>query len=362
MDIWGFLRGLIDRDKQAIWSGPVDPERAPGSPAAVTLEAEKHYFRLWLIEMSLPYGGRWFRDYYPAVQSLVQLEYGPQQRPDLPGIVGPSRLPGVTESQLGRVVQMRLPLTPLLPFKGGKVEVEVGLFAAVAKDYAQSFLKVLGAFSETLHVPQLSAALGVAGPLLNGLNEFLGAKMASLEAGFHTAFTGGAQAPNPLRSGYWVTFRDPDNRYLPTPELWVLRDGVSASRTAAGARPLRDVPYLLVQIEATTDRDDFRQLGFMKTFADALAAADEEQRKVLWLRFLTEVRASTDVTDADKKRIQKALKSELEEARAAGLGLAPDDALDRAAAFWDRVTGLDVHAARAESMPSVEETLRAVLD
>jgi len=257
MDIWAFLKGLIEREKAAIWAGQIDPGRTPGSPPAVPLEAEKHYFRLWLIEMSLPYRGKWFRDYYPAVQSLVQLEYGPQQRPDLPGIIGPSRLPGVTESQLGRVVQMRLPLTPLLPFKGGKVEVEVGLFAALAKDYAQSFLKVLGTFSETLHVPQLSAALGVAGPLLNGVNEFLGAKMANLEAAFHTSFTGGPGSPNPLQSGYWATYRDPDKRYPPKPDLWVLRDGVSVGKTADKARPLRDVPYLLVQVEATTDRDDF---------------------------------------------------------------------------------------------------------
>jgi len=145
--------------------------------------------------------------------------------------------------------------------------------------------------------------------------------------------------------------------------LWVLRDGVSAGKTAETARPLRDVPYLLVQFEATTERDDFRQLAFMKTYADALAAADQEQQKLLWLRFLTEVRASTDLTDSDRKRIQKALKEELEEARAAGgLGVAPEEAQDRVAGFWGRVTGLDIHAAAAENMPSVEETVRAVLD
>jgi len=99
----------------------------------------------------------------------------------------------------------------------------------------------------------------------------------------------------------------------------------------------------------------------MKSYADSLAAQDEEQRKVLWLRFVTEVRASTDLTDADKKRILKLLQAELNEARAAGFGLAPDVAEDRAASFWDRVTGLDVDTAAAENMPSVEQTLGAIL-
>ena len=39
----------------------------------VTLEAEKHYFRLWLAEMFLKDDKRVFRSYVPVVHSAVSL-------------------------------------------------------------------------------------------------------------------------------------------------------------------------------------------------------------------------------------------------------------------------------------------------
>src|SRR4051812_44891136 len=93
----------------------------------------------------------WFMSWYPVAQSLIQLRFGNLPNPlEIAQIAGPDHLLNVDPDHLDRVVQLDLPLTPLLPFIGGTVQVEAALIAMEASDILRRFLDVMGSFARLL--------------------------------------------------------------------------------------------------------------------------------------------------------------------------------------------------------------------
>lgn len=62
-------------------------------------------------------------------------------------VAGPLKLNGVDANNLENVIKLNYPMTTLLPFRGGVVEILAGLFAMKGKDFLQSFLGVMEEFS-----------------------------------------------------------------------------------------------------------------------------------------------------------------------------------------------------------------------
>ena len=66
------------------------------------LEADSHYFRLWLTEMYLKQDVQWFKTWHPAVHCAIALQFG-NKKETLVHLAGSARLQGIEEN-LDRVV------------------------------------------------------------------------------------------------------------------------------------------------------------------------------------------------------------------------------------------------------------------
>ena len=93
--------------------------------------------------------------------------------------------------------------------------------------------------------------------------------------------------------------------------LWVTKDGIRQGDGAAALSQLSPQDYLLLLIECTTERDDYRSFSYIADpFNDALAAkadGDDAKAKLLIAQAKKAVQKSADFTAADSRRIRLAI-------------------------------------------------------
>jgi hypothetical protein len=317
------------------------------------LESGKHYFRLWLTEMFLTKEVDWFRRWYPMAHSLVVLQFGDQQI-EIPHIAGPSHLKDVDEAHLERFVTLDHPMTGLMPFNGGLVEVAVALLAMKGQDYIASVGKVLGDLSKLLIAPQLSGVLNIALPVASGIEDLLGGQSGEIHLGLNQSFTGkDGGGANVLRGGYFAVVRGREADY-PAAQLWVVENRLRRGPTLSESTPLEGVTYMLFRIESQTNRDDFRSLkSIADPFKEALrylAEGDEDKATDALRRTLLLVRTSPDLTRAHRSAVASALREEFDEAKREGLGAVSPGAVSLDEIVRRRAGSVDDALARAPSL------------
>jgi hypothetical protein len=318
MSLWDTITGLIKKDSKKYIYVRIPPDhvrdaKSDGAP----LEAGKHYFRLWLTEMYLKKEREWFKSWYPVVHSLVRFQFG-SQVVEIPHVAGPMHLEGVSDTNLDRVIQLNHNLTTLMPYNGGVVELAAGLLAMEGKNYLTSAIKVMGDLSGLLVVPQLSAALAIAGPIATGVQDLLTGGNGQMDLGLHQSFTSaGGGGANDLRPGYMAILLGEEGKYDPK-QFWVQGDRLRYGASQDSSQPLTGVTHMLLRVEARTERDDWMGLTtIIQARDEALKAISEgdEQADSAIKRTIFLVRTSPDLTRADRKRVADALKAEFDEAK-----------------------------------------------
>jgi hypothetical protein len=328
MSLLDTLKGWIQKDavKYLVPRIPFDHVENPKYEDRI-LRAQKDYCRLVLAEMHLKEGTSWFSTWYPVVHALVRFQFG-GKTVDIPRVAGTSQIANLEKQDLSKRVALNYPLTTTMPFSGGDVEIEAGLLAMQGSNDLKSLLKVLGDFSGLLAVPQLSAALAVAGPLANGLQNLLSGGNGHLELGFHQTFanTGG---DSDLRPGYHAVLLVTEKQIDPK-DLWVKGDRLHVGKTLASSEMLTGVTHMLLRLEGFSERDDWEALesinGPFEKAKEALANNSFQEND----EYVTQLRAaqsaavtSPDLTRADQVRIAKAIKDALEELK--GLRAVPPE-------------------------------------
>jgi hypothetical protein len=251
---------------------------------------------------------RLFRGFVPVVHSVVRLQFGVKPALELPYVAGPQDIGlGTT---LGEGVQTNHALTNLLPFRGGTFSISAGLLAYKSNDFFEGFSKVLNDVTGLLNVGQLSAALKVVDGAVAGMQNLFGAGDKDVHLLYSQTFggaTGGGGAS--LRSGY-VAVVKADAKSFEKSKLFVKQSRLCFGKNLAEARELDGYDYMLLRIEASTERDDF--LTF-ETFADLLKKAIEEGFKdrakgdAVISTALLAAWSSPDLTIADRGRVVAAL-------------------------------------------------------
>lgn len=291
MPLWDSLTQLFQRDAQHL-DRPVLPGDhvfpAPADTEAVA--AGESYFQLWVVEMFLASDRDWFKSWYPVVQSLTTFRFGNQPNPiDIAQVAGPGYLRNIDPNHLDRTVQVDFPLTPLVPFSGGTVQVEAGLVAMQGSDTLRRFLDVMGNFAGLLAVPQLSTALSVANAVTRGVEQLLGASDRQMVLGFQRTYeSAGGGGDNALRAGYVAIFRAPGGTY-PSNRLWVKDSRLLYGADVATATPITGVDYMLLRIETRKHRDDW----------DALTTIQEPFSRAVNALNQLDANGNVDVANAD---------------------------------------------------------------
>ena len=321
MSLLGLLNDWWSRESASyvvhdVPASSVQPAADVGAPCT----AGVHYFRIWLAEMRLAHDQRWFTSRHPAVHSVVRLRFGDQEI-ELPRISGPLALPGLDEAHLGDVVHFDHPLTPLLPYNGGVVELSAGLLALEGTNVLKEFVSAIDTVSQVLVQPPLSLLLGTVGPVTRAVQTLLGVSNGRQHLGVHVAYAGEAGAPA-LHAGWLAVIRRGAAVVDPA-DLTVVQGRLRYRGVSVGG-----ADYLLFRIERMVERDDWDSLtSIARPFGDALTAMSHGNTVVadaLVRRAVLEAFTSPDLTRADRPRVAGEIKRVYQDARQAGLGLQRD--------------------------------------
>lgn len=293
------------------------------------LQSGKHYFRLWLAEMFLDKQVDWFRTWYPMAHSLVSFQFG-DQSVQIPHVAGASQLQNVSEENLDKMVSLNFPLTTLMPFNGGVVEIVAALLAMKGKDYIASVVKVMGDLSKLLVVPQLSTALGLAMPIATGVLDLLGGGSGKMQLGMHQAFVGDAGDRNTpmniLRPGYFAVI-DGNIQEYEASSFWIRQGRLYRGSSLESSRPFQEASHLLFHVEFRDKRDDWMSLkNIQDAYQEAIRQLGEEEPQKADLaikRALVLIRTSPDLTRADRNRVAVAVREDFDQAKSGGLGAVP---------------------------------------
>jgi hypothetical protein len=193
-----------------------------------------------------------------------------------------------------------------VPYRGGDVDVELGLFSIKEADLVLPFLQLLESMSKAAGVTFVSAALPFAGPIAQGIGLLAGSDQNSiLEVGLSTSY-------GQLTTGYFAVIRAPKSAlaigHLRVDEDKKLVDDLTG-------RPVADYPYVVFSIEGSTERDDWFEIpdisaAYNRLRNTVLHARGKQEIDDAFTDFSLTMRCSPDLLSADAKSLVQKVQDE----------------------------------------------------
>lgn len=278
-------------------------------PGSRPLLPREGYLRAWLVEGFLAQRRTWGNDHYPALHGGVTLTFLGAQPSAFTAVTTPAwSTPGV---------HLDLPISPLLPYNGGVVSVEAGLFQVSQRGPLAAAVQVLGKLA-ALVGPPLSTAATIAEKMSEGMDTVLDATGDQPTLGVHWSMVAPGGTGRPVQAGHVVVLDAPE----PPGPLEIV-DG----RLRAGGRPV-EVDYLVIRLETRAEHDspitpELAQL--MRRAIEAGLRGEVESMDALRKEAVIKAWNCADLVPKDARRVAKLIHDEIDTARP--LGVVPTERL-----------------------------------
>lgn len=253
-----FLRSMTSKDAENRAATKIDLRRDLTKATGTKATAEQHYIQLILSEMFLKKSEEWFTTRYPLVYSLIALKYGDRAKVEFADVSGKNHFE-IKQADLNRSILKNYPLTPLLPFRGGQVEIDLGLVSMQASNILESFAKTVSEVAGTLKLAQLSSAADITSAVTGGIQSLLGAGQSVTKLCAHDMMYGSANDPAGIESGYIFLSAQKAGSFKPA-EIWMTKDGLRTGPSEAQLTALSPQDYILLQIRVVEARDDWSSI------------------------------------------------------------------------------------------------------
>jgi hypothetical protein len=274
-------------------------------PGGTPIYANTGYLRVFLSQGFLARARNWGNEYFPVLHGGAAVSFLGATTPftTFARPTGSWTTPGA---------QLDFPLTPLLPFNGGLVEIEAALYEASTGGPLITAAQIVGGLSSLL-TPPLSVAAAVVGKLGDSVDKVIGTEQPVLGLHYTMAAPGGGM--NDLRSGSLVVINTPESA-LHGP-LSVGSGGLLLDN-GNGAQPLNGVDYLVVRVECRSERPDWRfpELDeLIRRAGEAIIRGYTDQYEDLRTDAVARAWNSPDLIPSDRLRVATLVRREIDAAR-----------------------------------------------
>jgi hypothetical protein len=293
---------------------PLNPTAVDNSDDYITMEAGRHYIRLWAAHVFLAKKTTFLQSWFPAVHALVQFDFQ-GAKVEFPTVSDASRVALNQSAGSGDVVARNYAITPLIPFNDGTISLNAGLIAVEGANTLNNLITTLSDFSSLLAVPQFSTALKVAEPLGKGLQALLA--MGGVHLALNDTLSTGSMG------GYRAVVRATPQQINKT-ELRVRNKELNLVNQFDHnlVNPLTGFDFMLFRIEVTEKGPDFRSLTAiqepMKLAYAALKEMEDTKAEGFYRTAIIAAHQAPELTNADRARVKlqmrddfKALKNDL---------------------------------------------------
>jgi hypothetical protein len=192
-----------------------------------------------------------FKTFYGTVHSFIRLPNPSQQDAGFNVVTTPTALKNVDAAGIDRVIQLNQRLLGPVPYLGGDLDIEVGLFSIASSDLALPYLTLLESLSKNAGVSFISSAVPFASPILEGVKLLAGSdKDSILEVGV-------SMIELKPKQGYFVAIRAPKGLF----DVGSLRvDATDFRLLGSGGAPLADYPYIVLEVRGEPYRSDWYKI------------------------------------------------------------------------------------------------------
>jgi len=298
-DVW--------RKKAEDWTfAKIDPANTPVK-SAQTITANGAYVSIRLASLRIVNVRAGITKFYGAVHSYIALAHRSGPKAEFNVLTTPARLKDIDAAHLDAVIQANIPLLKTVPYRGDDIELEVGLFSIEAQNLAGPFLALLGQISDLAGVSYVKNALTFAQPLTEGIRLLTGRTSDSvLEVGLR------ANLSTP-ETGYYIVMRAPKGT-IKTDRLHV--SSTDERLTDEDGIAIRDIPYMVLRVDATPERQAFFEIPELAQTYQELQAmvrdGDYDKTKDALAVFRRTALTSDELLFADARKLVAAVEAEVE--------------------------------------------------
>lgn len=285
-------------------------DQVPADAKSEELEPNQRYIEIVSEFAWIPKIRKGFKRFHKATYSEVSLPTLGDSNAVFQSLSTPKALQQMSPDDLSRVIQLRHRLFGPVPYRGGDLSLQLGVYAIREKDLAQPFLDLVSTFAGLGTASFLSTAKAFAGPVTNAVNALTGAgDDVSLEIGINQVLT---SSTGTIRSGYFLVIgaekKDIDPATLKL-------DPSKNSLLDAGGNEIKKFPYVVFRLTGTDKHSTWFQIPDIKEAYQAIRRAivqDRANAEVLVNAFRPLAMVSNDLLIADGERLAGMVRKEFE--------------------------------------------------
>ena len=270
MNIAGLWSDLMRRRAEDWVFAPLEPNQTPDKMAVDKVVPDAAYVEIFLKSMRIVDVRRGVKKFFGTVHSFTSLDTLAGKPAQFNVVTTPNQLRNVDASNLDRVININQRLLGPIPYRGGDLVLETGLFSVVSADLTAPYVDLLQKVSGIAGVSFLQSALPFVEPIKEGVNLLLGSQGDSmLEVGLATRFT----APE---TRYYVVMRAPKTS-IKTSDLRIDPNDFKVVDIKGTA--ITNAPYMVIQVMARDTRDDWFNIPELLEHYDLIRDAVRRQNQ-----------------------------------------------------------------------------------
>jgi hypothetical protein len=278
----------------------LEPGQVPDGLGQAPIGADAEYLRIDLRALRVVHVQKGLTKFYGMVNSHITLPHMGQGEAEFQTVVAPPELKDVDAPHLDRFVSFNQPLAGPVPFRGGDVRIQVGLFSVASANLLSPYVSLLEEISSKCSVEFINVALPYAGLLAKGVGLLTGAgNPKTLEIGVSTVF-------DQVGTG-WLLVMRADRTDFPPERLSRLSVNKDDSKLIEGKRPVVDYPYVILRISGGRTRDDWFKIPELRAqhelFRQVLRKGDRNEVQPALLAFERYLHTCPDLLTADAVKV-----------------------------------------------------------
>lgn len=297
--------------------------------APVALVRDDDYVTISLRSSRIVNVQKWTGKFYGSAHARISYLHDSAGQVELQQVIVP-KLGELDPLNVDRFVVVDKPIVGPVPYKG-RLSMELGLFSVKGGDLAGPYLDLLNSLANVSGVSFLAAAKPFVEPLQKGADLLFGnSSQATLEVGLDKTW-------DEMRTGTWVVIRAPKAQVVVS-DLRV--DPADGKITDRRGKPYKDYPYMVFNIAACRQRDDWMLIPELKaaweSIRTAVQAGQLNDAEVRLKNFIQLARWSPDLVPEDAKRLA-------DKARAAMGTIQPQEAIASVGQEFPSLEDLDLY-------------------
>jgi hypothetical protein len=265
------------------------------------LKPGEDYVYIQLEALRIPHVREGWSKYYPAVHCFGTVQAFLGDEVDFSVFTGPANLEALGPSGLDHVIFGQQDLLGPVPYWGGPLGLEIGLYAIKDEDLAKPFLGILGDLSKQLGGTMLSTAASLVEPLKQGIEVITGQNAEHIQVGYDAY-------ARPLGTGYYaaIAAEGLDLTQLQLTPNGLVHDG----------RPLEEDAYFAFSVTTPDINSRWGKLpGLAEAWTQVRKAAKVSDLDQAWRAFRLLLVTSDDLIPRQRDALRDQLQTLVDQQR-----------------------------------------------